>query len=281
MNQGFISAVQPPAHLTEPAVWFIFQAYHLLVYTTGDQVDLPRISHPSELGLTLWRQQYLGQCTAGERPFHAFTAEVAPDTPAPAGMAFQGLRSLLGQLADPAFWLAGRAVQIIDWDRTTQFCGQCGQRTHMLSHERAKQCPDCRQTIYPRLSPAIIVAITRHTEGGKRLLLARSHRQPPGFYSVLAGFVEPGETLETAVQREIQEEVGLQVTNLRYFGSQPWPFPNSLMVAFTADYAGGEIVLDETEMAEADWYAADALPRIPPAISIARQLIDNFVQQTE
>ena len=139
--------------------------------------------------------------------------------------------------------------------------------------ERAKLCPACGLTTYPRISPAIIVAVTK----GDTLLLARGHRHPPGFYSVLAGFVEPGETLEETVRREVREEVSLEVDDIRYFGSQPWPFPDSLMVAFTASYASGEITLEELEIADAGWYTAANLPLVPPPISIARSLIDAFV----
>ena len=127
---------------------------------------------------------------------------------------------------------------------------------------------------YPRISPAVIVAVVRD----KRILLARSTRFTSSFHSVLAGFVETGETLEDAVRREIFEEVGIQVRNIRYFGSQPWPFPDSLMVAFTAEYAGGEITLDDNEIVTADWYSAAELPRVPGKISIARRLIDWFTE---
>jgi NAD+ diphosphatase len=132
-------------------------------------------------------------------------------------------------------------------------------------------------TSYPRISPAIIVAVTRRFEDGMRILLARNHRFPPGRYSVIAGFVEAGETLEECVRREVEEETGIQVDNIRYFGSQPWPFPNSLMIGFTAEHAGGEIVIGAGEIADAQWFAPDALPLLPPKISIARRLIDDFV----
>jgi NAD+ diphosphatase len=126
---------------------------------------------------------------------------------------------------------------------------------------------------FPRLSPAIIVRITK----GELILLARNHRFPTGRFSVLAGFVEPGETLEEAVAREVREEVGIRVRNIRYFDSQPWPFPNSLMLGFTAEYAEGELVIQEDELDEAHWFGRDELPDLPPAISIARRLIDDFV----
>ncbi len=166
---------------------------------------------------------------------------------------------------------------MVAWDRTHRFCGQCGAPTEDEPHERAKRCPACGLIGYPRLSPAIIIAVVRKTDQGDRLLLARNHRFPTGRYSVIAGFVEPGETLEECAQREVCEEVGIRIRNVRYFGSQPWPFPNSLMIAFTAEYAGGEITLEESEIAEAGWFAAGALPDIPPRMSISRRLIDWFV----
>jgi NAD+ diphosphatase len=148
-----------------------------------------------------------------------------------------------------------------------------------MERERAKQCSVCSHTTYPRLAPAIIVSVERQTDSGSELLLAHNRRHTEGMYSVLAGFVEPGESLEECVRREVCEEVGLEVQNIDYFGSQPWPFPNSLMIAFTAEYAGGEIVLEDEELAEAGWYRPDNLPRVPPPISIARQLIDAFVSR--
>ena len=125
----------------------------------------------------------------------------------------------------------------------------------------------------------MIVAITRQGERGEQILLARNHRFPAGRYSVVAGFVEVGETLEECVRREVFEEVGVQLTNLRYFGSQPWPFPHSLMIGFTAEHASGEIRLEESEIAEARWFGADELPQVPPKASIARRLIDAFVER--
>lgn len=280
MNQSFISALNPPDMWASPAYWFIFNGFRLLVYREDNQARVPWITDPATLGITIVRQQYMGYCTDPERGFHAFVAEVAAETAVPEGMAFLGLRYLFSMMDESMVWLAGRAVQLAEWNRTSQFCGYCGVHTEQQSHERSKKCPQCSRTIYPRLSPAIIVLIEKTNEDGpNELLLARSHRQPAGFYSVLAGFVEPGETLETAVAREIREEVGIEVQNIRYFGSQPWPFPDSLMIAFTADYASGDIVLEEAEMADANWYTATTMPQIPPSISIARKLIDWFVEK--
>ncbi len=138
-----------------------------------------------------------------------------------------------------------------------------------------KQCPTCGLTHYPRLAPAVIMLITR----GHELLLSRAYHHPPSRYAVQAGFVEVGETLEEAVRREIREEVGLEINNIRYFGSQPWPFPSQLMIAFTAEYAGGELKINyaEAELEDAGWYTVDNLPPLPSVNSIARQMIEAFI----
>jgi NAD+ diphosphatase len=141
--------------------------------------------------------------------------------------------------------------------------------------ERAKKCPNCGLLHFPRLAPAIIVAIER----GDRLLMARSRRFTTGMYSVLAGFVEPGESLEETVAREVKEEVGISLKDIKYFGSQPWPFPHSLMIGFTATYASGEIVMDDSEIEDAGWFTVDSLPPLPGKISIARKLIDGFIEK--
>lgn len=281
MNPGFVSTVTPPDPVDGPAFWFIFREHELLVHeaTADEPARVPWLIDPAALDLEPQHQQYLGYCTDEKRPFHALTADVPADTESPPGMAFYNLRRLFGLFDDENIvWLAGRAVQIIDWDRTSQFCGRCGALMEQQSHERAKQCPECGATVYPRLSPAIIVAVVRHDTAESQLLLARSWRHPADLYSVIAGFVEPGETLETAVAREVKEETNIDVKDVRYFGSQPWPFPNSLMIAYTAEYAGGEIELEEEEMEDAAWYPAGSLPQVPPPISISRSLIDWFVE---
>lgn len=192
----------------------------------------------------------------------------------PAGMRLEGLRALFGRLDDPEFQLAGYALQLLNWVAENRHCGRCGLSMTLEHGERALVCSSCRTAIYPRISPAIIVAVT----SGGRLLLARSGRFPGRrMFSVIAGYVEPGETLEDCVRREIREEVGLEVRNIRYFGSQAWPFSGSLMVGFTAEHAGGEIRVDGREILEADWFAPDRLPEIPGKMSIARQLIEGFI----
>jgi len=217
------------------------------------------------------RSQYLG--ILGEQ--HCFACELEEGSTPPEGMQWSGLRALFGAIDDSLFALAGRAFQIVDWDRSHQFCGRCGTPTVIKNHERARECPSCGQVHYPRIAPAIMALVRR----GREFLLARSPHFAPGMYSALAGFVEPGETLEQTLVREVREEVGIEVANVRYFASQPWPFPHSLMIAFNADYAGGEITPQADEIEAADWFSIDRLPQVLPSkISISRRLIDAALQ---
>ncbi len=268
-HEKFVPGTVPPEVQSDPAWWFVFQESKLLVYQKPDSITIPFLIKPDELSLIFIRQNYLGHLDND----HCYTAEVAEGTIPPEGMTFEGLRQVYGRLDEDLFWIAARAVQIIDWDRTHQFCGRCGVPLKSRTTERAKECPQCGLLHFPRLAPAIIVLVER----GDQLLLARSRHFMPGMYSVLAGFVEPGESLEEAVVREVKEEVGIEIKDIKYFGSQPWPFPHSLMIGFTATYAGGEISLDDEEIEDAGWYTVEKLPRLPGRISIARKLIDGFL----
>ena len=224
-----------------------------------------------ELGLSPLRLFYLG--TLGQRSCYA--AEVAAAQPAPAGMAWQGLRTLFAVIDDAHLAVAGRALQLVDFDRNHQFCGRCGTPTTAKADERMRLCPSCRLGVYPRLSPAVMALCRR----GRQLLLGRSPHFAPGVYSALAGFVEPGETLEQCVVRKVKEESGVDITNVHYFASQPWPFPNSLMIAFVCDYAGGELRPQPGEIEAVDFFDISALPKLPSPLSIARHLIDAVVRQ--
>jgi NAD+ diphosphatase len=270
-HREFVSGIVPPEVRSEPAWWFVFQESKLLVYEEPSRFNLPCLVDLAALGLTPLSEHYLGRLD--NRPCYA--VEVAEGTLPPAGMTFEGLHRVYGRLDEDLFWIAARAVQIVDWDRTHQFCGRCRVPLKMKTTERAKECPQCGLLHFPRLAPAIIVLVER----GDKLLLARSRHFMPGMYSVLAGFVEPGESLEEAVVREVKEEVGIEIKDIKYFGSQPWPFPHSLMIGFTAIYAGGGIFLDDEEIEEAGWFTVDSLPRIPGKISIARKLIDWFIEK--
>jgi NAD+ diphosphatase len=199
------------------------------------------------------------------------TAQRVSNSPnGPTNGKFAGLRSLFGLMNDDVVAIAGRANQLLQWDRTHRFCGACATPTVREAHERARRCPACGLSCYPRISPAMMCLVTR----GDEILLARNVNFPLGRYSALAGFLEAGESIEDAVHREVREEVGVRVKNLRYFASQSWPFPNSLMIAFTAEYEGGELLPNGHEIAEADWFSHDRLPQLPPKVSIARALID-------
>ena len=202
-----------------------------------------------------------------------FARALAEGEPAPAGTAAIPLRQLFGALDDEDFGIAGRALGFTAWDRDHRWCGRCGAPTARSGAERVRACAACGHGAYPRLSPAVIALVER--DG--RALLARNARTRMPFFSTLAGFVEVGETLEEAVAREISEEAGIEIEGVRYFGSQPWPLTGSLMIGFTARWAGGELRPAPEELAEAGWFPPDALPRLPGRLSIARALIDDFI----
>jgi NAD+ diphosphatase len=203
-----------------------------------------------------------------------WAAELPDGASAPEGTAWAGLRALYSVLDDSHFALAGRALQLVAWDRTHQYCGRCGTRTEAKKAERVRVCPACKLTAYPRVAPAIMALVHRRNQGKQELLLGRSPHFPPGMYSALAGFVEPGESLEQCVAREVAEEVGVRVRNIRYFASQSWPFPHSLMIAFVCDWESGDIRPQEAEIEAANWFKVLQLPKLPSRISIARRLID-------
>ncbi len=265
----FTPSVAPDvSHQTEAAWWFVFRRGEVLLYHQHLECLIPRLNDIFDVGLTPRRTNFLGALDHA----HVYAAELDDDVDPPEGLAFHALRSLYGLVDEQLFDLAGRAAQILEWDRTHQFCGRCGSATEYTPSERAKRCPDCGLLSFPRLSPAVIVLVER----GDEVLLARHTRTTDGMYALLAGFVEPGESLEEAVRREIFEESGIEVDRITYFGSQPWPFPHSLMIGFMAQYAGGEMIVDGVEIADARWFSSTAMPKVPPKLSIARKLIDAY-----
>jgi NAD+ diphosphatase len=232
----------------------------------GAKVRLPTEEEVAALGLVM---EMAEDAPGGRAVAFPSNREV------PEGMVLLGLREAFGALGQDGFMAAGVATQLVEWRTTHRFCGRCATPTERSAPERSVKCPACGLVAFPRIAPAVIVLVRR----GEEALLARGARFPLPFYSTLAGFVEVGETLEDTVAREIREEVGVEVQNPRYFGSQPWPFPHSLMVGFTADWASGDIHCDPAEIVDAAWFQRDALPQIPPPLSIARRLIDAWLQE--
>jgi NAD+ diphosphatase len=272
MIDGFIPSVTPQKDAKASEWLFVYGGHKLLVRADGASPEIPLIEGGTQrLTLKVLNRHHLGVLHG----YPCWAVDVESENEAPPGMTFRDLRSLFSDLEESFFRVAVLAVHIIEWDRTSRFCGRCRGELKARTDVRAKECPDCGRLEFPRLSPAIIVLIQREDE----ILLARSARFVEGFFSVLAGFVEPGESLEEAVRREVMEEVGISVKEIKYFGSQPWPFPDSLMIGFTARYESGEIQIDGEEIVEAGWYGPSNLPKLAGKISIARQLIDSFLEK--
>ncbi len=250
--------------------WFVVHAKGLVVRRVGERILLPDEGEMAALGIDARAGHRVGGLGGGD-------AFAAPIDMLPEGHPYEtiGLRALAALFDAETFGLAGKAMHVVDWATTSRFCGRCGTATIPSDKDRSMTCPACGLATYPRIAPAIIVLV----RNGEKALLARNARSPAAFYSTLAGFSEIGESLEETLAREVREEVGIEVTDIRYFGSQPWPFPHSLMIGFTAHWAGGEIRVDGEEIADAQWFSADALPTIPPPISIARWLIDAWVAE--
>jgi NAD+ diphosphatase len=272
---AFIPAVKPDEGSWEAASdqprgrCFAFIGAELLIARGPDEAaQIPGWEQLRQWDVRTVRWQYLGSLN-GEP---CWSAELPKDQEAPAGATLTGLRALYEQISEVEYALAGRAAQVVAWERDHQFCGRCGTPTEPVPGERARRCPVCELHAYPRLSPAVITLIER----GDTVLLARGHAFQSGRFGIIAGFVEPGETLEEAVRREVREEVGIELERVEYFGSQPWPFPHGIMIGFRANYLQGEITLDDGELAEAGWYGLEDLPSVPGKLSIARQMIDDW-----
>lgn len=271
METQFISSNNAPKELNTPALWFIYSGNKMLVREVGHEVMVPIMVNPKEINLVPKRSYYLGTLQGR----HCYSIEISESQKIPEGFALHGLWFLYDYLDDDLFNIAIKSKQVVNWDRTSVYCSRCGSQTKDKEHVRAKECPRCGFIMFPRISPAIIVLV----EKDNKVLLAKAVRFKEEIYSVIAGFVEPGETLEEAVAREVEEEVGIKIKDIRYFGSQPWPFPDSLMIAFTARYKSGKIKVDKEEIVDARWFEPDKLPNIPGNISIARKMIDWFIKR--
>lgn len=244
-------------------MFFVFRRNEILVHETDG--GLPDETACLHIGLDVSGMQPLWPGNS----FSGRTCHVGADTEPPPGYVFRHLRAVLAGL-NSLGPLACRAFQMSEWVRTHRYCGVCAGRMVQSATELCFHCPDCGFAAYPRISPAMMVLIRR----GPDILLARHATYATARYTALAGFVEVGESIEDAIHREVLEEVGLYVKDLQYFGSQSWPFPHSLMIAYTAEYAGGELHIQEDEIADAQWFGPqDMLPDIPPVDSIAGRLI--------
>jgi len=263
----------PETPVVPPEAMQVFVSGQGILIRNGER---PQACFPQGSGIfsSSPSSEYLGH--RGSVPYYAIW--IPEEEPLPKGITISRVRDLHGRIPDEDLAIASYAARILGWSQASRFCGRCGHPNEPVPTERARRCPSCGLVVYPRVSPAIIVRITR----GDEILLARSPRFPAGMYSVIAGFVEPGETLEQAVHREVREEVGISVRNIRYFASEPWPFPDSLMIGFVAEHASGEIAIDNREIASAGWFSRDALPPLPaPNMSISRALIDDWITAAE
>ena len=267
----FVSAVAPAPEESGRAWWFLFRKDRLLVEQMDSAPTVPCVVHPSDLGLKPVLPVYLGALDGRS----CYAAELTKDTFVPEHLTFKGLRGLFDILPQHQFIAASYGLQLANWEHTHLYCSRCGHRVEDMKAQRAKICSQCHLINHPRIHPCIIVAVIRD----QRILLVRRNQIQPTFYSVIAGYVEVGETLEACVRREVKEEASVDVKQIRYFGSQSWPYSSSLMVAFTAAYGGGDIAVDGQEIIAANWYSAENLPPVPGWGSIARQLIDWFVEK--
>ncbi len=274
---NFVPLTQPHGPIADPLYLVVARSDILwkkgntgLALVDGKDLDALGISHADPLFMGELDGRALCTVTWDDAPLGDDRKKIAEP------FRLRSLRSLFGELDSAMFDPAGRAMHFADWSTQSRFCGACATKTVRSEKERAMTCPACKRVYYPRISPAVIVLVTR----GEEALLARGSRFPLPFFSTLAGFSEVGESLEETLVREVREEVGIDVTNVRYFGSQPWPFPNSLMIGFFADHQSGEISPDPEEIAEAAWFRREELPMVPPPVSIARRLIDAWVAGT-
>lgn len=267
----FVPGLTKPEDGQTSSFVFAVKEMSLLVRKLGDEIEFPALDDLEQIGLDAAELEYLGALDGK----HCYYTNLHGGVQIPEGMKLEGLRTLLGVFEESLTMVAGRALHLANWQRKNKFCGVCGSSTVPMPKERALSCTSCDNVIYPRISPAIIIAIVNEN----KLLLAHNKNFPGRRFSIIAGFMEPGETFEDCAKREAFEEVGIQIKNIRFFGSQPWPFPDSLMVGLTAEYAGGELKPDGVEIDEAGWFSCEQLPEVPGTFSIAGRLIQWFATE--
>jgi NAD+ diphosphatase len=247
--------------------WILVQEQNLLVTGEPGRLALPQGDCPPGVDGTeaLWLGTY--------RDTPCWVVGVPGDAPVPPGLVRETMVPMRGtRLPDELLSLGGMAMQGLWWQSTSGHCPRCGERTERIEGEWGKKCPRCQYEHYPHLHPATIVLVRDRD----RVLLTRKAGWAPNRYALVAGFVDNGESLEGCVAREIKEEVGVDVTDIRYVGSQNWPFPSQMMIGFVATYAGGDVVIDHEELEDARWFPCDALPALPSRHSISRWIIDHY-----
>lgn len=258
--------------IKEKVRWFVFYKDQILLEQAADGYHIPTNSEPPvqvPIGSTIHHIGEMQEIPCKTYAIHTpISGEEAPQR------IMMGLRASYDYLPFDEYYKGGKAFEILNWDQNTRYCPACGVPTHRIS-DIGKKCPECRQEFYPHISPAIIVRITR----GDSILMVRAHNFRGTYYGLVAGFLEAGETLEECVHREVMEETGIRIKNLKYFGSQPWPYPSGVMIGFTADYESGEIKLQDEELCAGAFFAKDKLPEIPRKMSLARKLIDDWLEK--
>lgn len=266
----FISSSCLSGEIKPDSLWFVFQDDHILLRKKGDTYAIPRYADFLPFEDTVEERYYIGSYEGTDCFAVLLSRPKAED-----GFEPVMRRKAYYLVGERDFALAGRAYQTVFFHLRHRFCGACGAPMESMKEMVARRCAGCGAVYHPQQAPAVIMAVTR----GDTILLARSPRFRPSMYSVLAGFVEPGETLEDTVKREVREECGIEVKNITYFSSRPWPFPNSLMIGFTAEHESGEIKIDENEIIDAGWYTPGNLPEVPDRVSIAGRLVNHFIEE--
>lgn len=269
MIKGFVQAVKNDVLEDEEKLWIIFKDRQLLL--NSEKENLPGEKEVSGLEFDRSKALYLGRLNQ----VPVMTAVVSDDFLEKSPLVFMSTFEIFQVIGHDYFSIISYANHYAHWDMSVRFCGTCGSPTVRSDAERMIVCSSCGVTSYPKISPAVAVGVIK----GEEILLARAHNFPDNFFSIVAGYTEPGESLEECLQREVMEETGIKVKNITYFGSQPWGLSGSLMVGYTAEYESGEIVVDENEIAEAHWFSPDSLPNLPPGYSLSRQIIDWCVEQ--
>jgi len=258
----------PPAQAeSDNAFWLIFRGHDLIVQESDGKYRLLKADAQAVSALEPQAVLYLGQMDGAP----CMAAETSAERPLPPEYRAVGVRALFDHLDETQYSAVGYASHILRWQRESKFCPVCGHPMRDLGEQWMRQCSHCSYSAYPPVSPAILVLV----HDGPRVLLVHK----PGWgarFSIVAGFVEPTESLEQCVQREVREEIGVEITDITYISSQPWPFPNQLMIGFTARYVSGDVHPDQIEIDKAAWFQFDQLPELPAPLSLSYQLIRRW-----